>query len=80
MFAGLIMLAQHTFANLLSVSCWNLEICLIAAKGITECQKEGAGRGAVEAVSRRMSPSMSAVETPAEQQLAATDPLFCLSK
>lgn len=32
MFAGLITLAQCTFANLLSVSRWNLEICLIAAK------------------------------------------------
>lgn len=40
MFTGLIMLAQCTHANLLSVNCWNLEICLIAVRGITKCQRQ----------------------------------------
>lgn len=42
MFTGLIMLAQHTFANLLSVNCWNLEISLIAVGGIPSA-RGGAG-------------------------------------
>lgn len=40
MFAGLIMLAQCTFANLLSVNCWDLEICLNAVRGNTKCLRE----------------------------------------
>lgn len=40
MFTGLIMLAQCTHTNLLSVNCWNLEICLIAVRDITKCQRQ----------------------------------------
>lgn len=53
MFTGLIMLAQHTFANLLSVNCWNLEISLLLEASPVPEAVEGAGRGAAaEGVSR----------------------------